>query len=380
MKRVALLSLSLSILMPNANGTDEDEIYRLLKHRWFDVEVIIFERLDRFEFNTVENLTHGERPKWPRSMVEYTAPIANTNLNPDAPDAEIASTEVDLTRPSPSCLGFPMLPEALPLHPVVLAHLQLIQDERLRLEQEALALLDAAAQAGVTATATATATEETQLLGQTSSMVDTPDATPADNVVQALVAAPTSDALSESSTAIPPQPPSHAERFATHLADFEQTLSEQSFIWMEAKSLESSIRAINRHQHLRPIFHRKWRQATPDRQNPVGLRVDAPESRPRLHGTIDVTVSRYLHFTADLWYTTSDLGQEPRVFSADGTSLAATPTVRFMHIAERRRLRSRELHYIDHPKIGIIVRIDPLPIPEALLHEYALLNEAEALN
>ena len=68
------------------------------------------------------------------------------------------------------------------------------------------------------------------------------------------------------------------------------------------------------------------------------------------------------------------------MFSADGTSLAATPTVRFMHIAERRRLRSRELHYIDHPKIGIIVRIDPLPIPEALLHEYALLNEAEALN
>ncbi|MDG2276422.1 MAG: CsiV family protein [Pseudomonadales bacterium] len=374
MKRVALLTLSLSFLMPNANGTDEDEIYRLLKHRWFDVEVIIFERLDRFEFNTVENLTHRKRPKWPRSMVEYSVPITNTNLTPDRPDAEIAFTDFDLTRPSPSCVGFPMLPEALPLHPVVLAHLQLIQDERLRLEQEALALLDVAAQAGVTET------EEAQLLNQTSSMVDTPDATQADNVEQALVAAPTSDALSESSTAIPPQPPSQAERFATHLADFEQTLSEQSFIWMEAKGLEPSVRAINRQQHLRPIFHKKWRQATPDRQNPVGLRVDAPESRPRLHGTIDVSVSRYLHFNADLWYTTSDLGQEPRVFSADGTSLAATPTVRFMHIAERRRLRSRELHYIDHPKIGIIVRIDPLPIPEALLHEYALLNEAEALN
>ena len=32
-------------------------------------------------------------------------------------------------------------------------------------------------------------------------------------------------------------------------------------------------------------------------------------------------------------------------------------------------MRSTELHYLDHPKIGLILRIDPVEPPEALVLE-----------
>lgn len=356
----------MSCAAPCTFAADEDEIYKLLENRWFDIEVIIFERLDRFEFNTVENLTHTDQPRWPYSLVEYTDALAADVSELDRePEKDFAGPA--LARPNPLCFGFPMLPNALQPHPIVQAHKQKLVEEEQRLEQQSLGLLD---------------NEPVQVgLDQ---LPETGDEQPlaADEVLttdEPLVTDSTAT-LQEQTTASQLLPPTLAERFASHLATFEQTLIEQSFTWTEATTLTPSLRAINRQRHLRPLFHKKWRQATPEREDPIALRLDVPAGLPRLHGTLDVTVSRYLHFNADLWYETGDLGQEPRVFSADGTSLAALPTKRFIHIAERRRMRSQEVHYIDHPKIGIIVRIDPLPIPDDLLSEYNLLSGAETLD
>ena len=43
-------------------------------------------------------------------------------------------------------------------------------------------------------------------------------------------------------------------------------------------------------------------------------------------------------------------------------------------------MRSAEIHYLDHPKLGVVVRIDPVPIPDALTAAFdalELLEEAE---
>ncbi|NKB97689.1 MAG: hypothetical protein GKR90_04190 [Pseudomonadales bacterium] len=359
---------------PCALAADVDEIYKLLENRWFDIEVIIFERLDRFEFNTVENLTHTDQPRWPYSLVEYT----------DAPSTEVSGIDLEplteltdsgLTRPNPLCMGFPMLPNALNPHPILQTYLQKVAEEEQRLEQEALGLLDNEPVKVLQGGTDSLTIEQNPAAGEENSGAEIP----ADEVMSKpeIDLADSTATLENTASPLPPTP---AERFANHLAAFEQTLIEQSFTWTEATTLTPSLRAINRQRHLRPLFHKKWRQATPERQNPVGLRLGVPEGLPRLHGTLDVTVSRYLHFNADLWYETGDLGQEPRVFSTDGTSLAALPTKHFIHIGERRRMRSQELHYIDHPKIGIIVRIDPLPIPDQLLDEYNLLSTAKTLD
>jgi hypothetical protein len=35
-----------------------------------------------------------------------------------------------------------------------------------------------------------------------------------------------------------------------------------------------------------------------------------------------------------------------------------------MELREQRRMRSGELHYLDHPKFGVLARIDPVQAPD----------------
>ena len=47
----------------------------------------------------------------------------------------------------------------------------------------------------------------------------------------------------------------------------------------------------------------------------------------------------------------------------------------FMVLDESRRMRSAEIHYLDHPKFGVIVRIDPVLVPEAVQLGFEALQE-----
>ena len=51
----------------------------------------------------------------------------------------------------------------------------------------------------------------------------------------------------------------------------------------------------------------------------------------------------------------------------------------YMELREQRRMRSGELHYLDHPKFGILARVDPIQPPEALLAELARLGAPQAV-
>ena len=53
----------------------------------------------------------------------------------------------------------------------------------------------------------------------------------------------------------------------------------------------------------------------------------------------------------------------------------ADPGLQYLQLSESRRMRSEEIHYLDHPKLGLVVRIDPLVYPEALIEAFDALNE-----
>jgi hypothetical protein len=65
--------------------------------------------------------------------------------------------------------------------------------------------------------------------------------------------------------------------------------------------------------------------------------------------------------------------------AADGAStLTPTETVQagaYMVLSESRRMRSEELHYLDHPKLGLVVRIDPVRFPDDLIQSFVALEE-----
>lgn len=86
---------------------------------------------------------------------------------------------------------------------------------------------------------------------------------------------------------------------------------------------------------------------------------EAPEAAEALYevdGTVTLSLARFLHLQTDLLYRRA--ANEPvygdRVRTLEGRQLIET------HVAERRRMRSREVHYLDHPLMGVIVEITPV--------------------
>ncbi len=82
----------------------------------------------------------------------------------------------------------------------------------------------------------------------------------------------------------------------------------------------------------------------------------ATNSLLELDGTVKIVLGRYLHVYTDLVFRqpiTTTSSEE------DGTSENFTSLID-IRIQNRRRMRSRELHYIDHPKLGMLIQITPL--------------------
>lgn len=170
------------------------------------------------------------------------------------------------------------------------------------------------------------------------------------------------------------------------VADFEQELIASSNQWLPEDSfrLTRESRQVQRRAGGRMLFHGRWLQAIPPRDAPVPVLLpDTALTGPgkELSGSVDVTLGRYLHFRSTLNYSAPALGESPYqvALSPAGESLPAGHTTieesGFMTLAQSRRMRSEELHYLDHPKLGIVVRIDPITVPEGLLALHAELTE-----
>ncbi|MGD8640539.1 MAG: CsiV family protein [Gammaproteobacteria bacterium] len=104
-------------------------------------------------------------------------------------------------------------------------------------------------------------------------------------------------------------------------------------------------------------------------------------------GTLKLGVSRYLHIEVDLKYRKTVIKEEivpidPGPTYTEGNSFQRTlalaqaenqnetrirkrEALQTFQLYASRRMRSRELHFIDHPVLGVIVRVIPYEIPKA---------------
>lgn len=113
---------------------------------------------------------------------------------------------------------------------------------------------------------------------------------------------------------------------------------------------------------LKPMIHAAWRQPVrgPSRAQEVYLQSKKGTSsgNPVVEGVIKTSVNRYLHVDLDF------LLRRPAP-TGDGTGYqpGAEQTYRFK---AHRRMRSGELHFIDHPLVGALIQINPYqkPLPE----------------
>ena len=91
--------------------------------------------------------------------------------------------------------------------------------------------------------------------------------------------------------------------------------------------------SLNRSGAYRVITHRAWRQSARGRAGAVPFPVS--DTADNLDGTITLVRERFLHLDVDLMLQST--------YALD----------------EKRRMRSGELHYFDHPMYGVIAEVTP---------------------
>ena len=166
---------------------------------------------------------------------------------------------------------------------------------------------------------------------------------------------------------------------------------------------------MERRGNYRILFHETWVQPVREEQDAIPLVIDRSGDSgdwPALQGSVNIHISRYLHVETNLWLNTQGrylpgdwrmpappLGpasvidetiteeelEEPYFISheseaaidaTDGTGALAPeaevdeaeayPWRHAVLMQQKRRMRSNEVHYIDHPLMGVIVRFTPV--------------------
>lgn len=175
-----------------------------------------------------------------------------------------------------------------------------------------------------------------------------------------------------------------ADALAFDTIEATRLAGERGFTPREAEQthLATVIRRLRNSSRYRVILTRSWRQPGLPAETALAVRVRGgedytgryatleppaeelpwggglpaapPPAAPRrldeVDGTVTVSLSRYLHLAADL------------VFRAPLREDGAEPGVAYLQsfaMDQRRRMRSREIHYLDHPRFGVIAMITP---------------------
>lgn len=125
-------------------------------------------------------------------------------------------------------------------------------------------------------------------------------------------------------------------------------------------------RKLERSGEHRILFHEAWKMHVVGRDRSIPILFQGGDqfgSRPELQGKILVSVGRYLHVNLDAYLT-----QFQKV-DHDGDQLPAAPdaqpsgpqplfrAISSAHLQQTRRMRSNEIHYIDSPYFGAMIRI-----------------------
>lgn len=162
----------------------------------------------------------------------------------------------------------------------------------------------------------------------------------------------------------------------------------------QALKLTREAAALKRSKEYRLLFHEAWRMRLVAEANSLPLLIEGGDyfdGLPELQGKLKLSVARYLHLETDLYLNSFQLLPEAVEGSVDQLlqternalarstldSTAKTEALEAKKIRngsslihgayqvkasagmhQRRRMRSGELHFIDSPYLGLLIKID----------------------
>ena len=129
--------------------------------------------------------------------------------------------------------------------------------------------------------------------------------------------------------------------------------------------LEPALKHIQRRDDMKVIWHQAWVEPIQEREksilHPLNIELEEEDLKIHLSGDFSLSLSRYLHIHSNLNMQHSVRQMTEPDAEAEATPLSTWQPLRAAHIQQNRRMRSSELHYLDHPMLGIMVQIMPIP-------------------
>lgn len=138
-----------------------------------------------------------------------------------------------------------------------------------------------------------------------------------------------------------------AERVGTEEADTGEEeldpLLVPRLLDEEELQMQTVVRRLRNSANFRPIHHEGWRVHLDNRANALPYAVRALDNPYEVSGDITVAAERKLHVRLELR------------MEGDGNTYV---------LEQARTLRRKDIHYFDHPKFGVLMRITRPPLEE----------------
>ncbi len=136
----------------------------------------------------------------------------------------------------------------------------------------------------------------------------------------------------------------------------------------DALQLSREATALSQRRNMRVLVHQAWLQPVEDPTHAKNILISGGKqfgAHRELEGTFALGVEHFLRVDAQLWLSrfsangsgdAQPLPNPPGTFTDPSTTDQFVPTQTVV-LQEQRRMRSGELHYFDHPKMGLLVLV-----------------------
>ena len=139
------------------------------------------------------------------------------------------------------------------------------------------------------------------------------------------------------------------------------------------RSLNPQAATLARSGSYTLLYHQAWRQTIYASKTNIAISGGKVfNGHNELEGSISLSVGQYLKIQTNLWLTKfasvgadvtelwPELPNLPSAFANDVDKSQANPIQRIVKLSQERTMRSNEVHYIDHPLMGVIIKIIPV--------------------
>lgn len=109
------------------------------------------------------------------------------------------------------------------------------------------------------------------------------------------------------------------------------------------KTMSSLYRRLDKSSDYSPFYYKAWQIQA--RSGRVSLPIEIYDASQKFKGWIKIQRGELLHVLVDVELSPSESAEE------DGL---------IYHLKEKRRVLLKDVHYLDHPQFGLIVKVSPI--------------------